>query len=142
MTYLEPWYVQTLKNIENPLKRLRCIVCFNESWHIYDEVFYSELSVTITYLDFWYIQNLIIFITQDIRYRQSLRYSLHRTLCNLEIFIIYIYSVPGIFRTPGIWRAVFYATLCNTGIIRTRGKFRTLPNIYYEETNLEPYLET
>ena len=29
-----------------------------------------------------------------------------------------------------VWRAVFYRTLCNTGIFRTRGIFRTLSNIY------------
>ena len=40
---------------------------FNESLDIYDEVFYSEPFVTITYLEFWYIQNLSIFRTQDIQ---------------------------------------------------------------------------
>ena len=29
-----------------------------------------------------------------------------------------------------VWRAVFYTTQCNTGIFRTQGIFRTLPNIY------------
>ena len=28
------------------------------------------------------------------------------------------------------WRNVFYRTLCNAGILRTRGIFRTLSNIY------------
>ena len=41
-------------------------------------------------------------------------------------------------RTRGIWWAVFYGTLCNTGIFRTRDIFRTLPNIYYEEFYSEP----
>ena len=36
-------------------------------WHIYDGVFYLEPSVTMTYLDSWYIQNLRIFSTQDIK---------------------------------------------------------------------------
>ena len=103
-------------------------------WHIYDEVFYSKPSVTITYLDFWYIQNLSIFRTQDIRYRESLNYSsLQKTLCNLDIFITYMYSSPSMLRIRGIWWAVFYGTLCNTGIFRTRDIFRTLPNVYYEE---------
>ena len=29
-----------------------------------------------------------------------------------------------------VWRAVFYRTLCNTSIFRTRGTFRTPSNIY------------
>ena len=45
-----------------------------------------------------------------------------------------------------VWRAVFYRTLCNTGIFRTRGIFRTLPNIYdgkfYSQPCVTPaYLE-
>ena len=73
------------------------------------------------------------FKTQDIRYRESLKYSLHRTRCNLDIFMTYIYSSPSILRTRGIWWAVFYGTLSNTSIFRTPGIFRTLPNIYYEQ---------
>ena len=41
-------------------------------------------------------------------------------------------------RTRGIWWTFFYGTLCNTGIFRTRGIFRTHPNIYYEELYSEP----
>ena len=67
------------------------------------------------------------------RYCESLKYSLHRTLCNLDIFTTYVYSSPSILRTRGIWWAVFYRTLCNTGIFRTRGIFQTLSNIYYGE---------
>ena len=59
--------------------------------------------------------------------------SLHRTLCNLDIFITYIYSSPSILRIRGIWWVVFYRTLCISGIFRTKGIFRTLPNVYYEE---------
>ena len=45
-----------------------------------------------------------------------------------------------------VWRAVFYRTLCNTGIFRTRGIFRTLSNIYdgkfYSQPCVTPaYLE-
>ena len=113
LVYLEPWYIQNLRNIDNPLKHLRCNFILNE--HIYDEVFDSESFVTITYLDFWYIKNLSLFITQDIRYRESLNYSsFHKTLRNLDIFIIYIYSSCGMLRTQGIWWAVFYGALCNT----------------------------
>ena len=102
------------------------------------EVLYSEPFVTITYLDFWYIQNLDIFRIQDIRYHESLKYSLHRTPCSLDIFMTHIYSSTRILRTRGIWCAVFYGTLCNSGIFRTRGIFRTLPSIYYEELYSEP----
>ena len=123
--------LRTLPNIYDVM------LFFIEPWHIYDEVFYSEPFVNITYLDFWYIQNLIMFTTQDIRYRE---YSLHRTLCNIDIFITYIHSSPSILRARGISWAVFYGTLCNTGIFRTRGIFRTLPNIYYEEFYSEPYV--
>ena len=86
----------------------------------------------------WYIQNLSICRTQHIRYHESLKYSLHRTLCNLVIFITYIHSSRSILRTLRIWWAVFYRTMCNTGIFRTWGIFRTLPNIYYEERYSEP----
>ena len=112
----------------------------NSSIYIYDEVHFWEPFVTITYLDFWYIQNLSIFRIQDIRYRESLKYSLHRTLCNLDIFITHIYWSPSILRIPGIWWAVFYETLCNTGIFRTRGIFRTLLNVYYEEFYSQPFV--
>ena len=61
-----------------------------------------------------------------------LKYSLHKTLCSLDIFITYIYSSPTTLRTRGIWWAVFYGTQFKTGI------FRTFPNIYYEEFYLEP----
>ena len=112
---------------------------------MYDEVFFFRTHCNYniflffhTMRDFWYIQNLGIFRTQDKRYRESLKYSLHKTLCNLDIFITYIYSSPSMLRTRGIWWAVFYGTLCNTGIFRTRDIFRTLPNIYYEEFYSEP----
>ena len=45
---------------------------------------------------------------------------------------------PSILRIRGIWWAVFYGTLCNTGIFRTWDIFRTLPNVYYEEFYSEP----
>ena len=45
-------------------------------------------------------KHLSIFRTQDIKYRESLKYSLRRTLCNLDIFITYEYSSPSILRNP------------------------------------------
>ena len=50
----------------------------------------------------------------------------------------HIYSSPSILRARGIWWAVFHRTLCNTGIFTTRGTFRTLPNVCYEEFYSEP----
>ena len=120
LVYLELWYIQKLRNIDNPLKHLRCNFVFNEPWHIYDEVFFSEPFVTITYLDFWYIISLSLFRTQDIRYCESSNHSSFLiTLCNLDIFITYIYSSSSMLRTRGIWWAIFYEALCNTGIFRT-----------------------
>ena len=81
-------------------------------------ILFRTLCNYITYLDFWYIQNLSRFRTQSIIYGGSLKYSLHRTLCNLDIFITYIYSNPSILRTRGIWWTVFCGTLCNPDIFR------------------------
>ena len=66
-------------------------------------------------------------------YCKSLKHSLHRILCNLDIFTTCVYSSPSILRTREIWWAVFYRTLCNTGIFRTQGIFQTLSNIYHGE---------
>ena len=60
------------------------------------------------------------------RYCESLKYSLHRTLCNLDIFTIYVYSSSSTLRTRGIWWAVFYRTLCDTGILEAYS--RHIPN--------------
>ena len=133
---MEPWCIQNLRNIENILKHLRCNI-FLMNPGIYTMKYFIPF-VTITYLDFWYIQNLSIFRSQDIRYHESLKYSLHRSLCNLDILITYKYSSSSILRIRGVWWAVFHGTLCNTGIFRTRGIFRTLPSIYYEEFYSEP----
>ena len=55
------------------------------------------------------------------RYCESLKYSLHRPLRKLDIFRTLVYSSPSIPRIREIWGTVFYRTLCNTGIFRTRG---------------------
>ena len=67
------------------------------------------------------------------RYCKSLKYSLRRTLSNLDIFTTYVYSSPSTLTTRWIWWVVFYRTLCDTGIFRTRGILQTLSNIYYGE---------
>ena len=43
---------------------------------------------------------------------------------------------------PGkhVWRAAFYRTLCNTGVFRTRGIFRTPSNIYAGKFYSEPFV--
>ena len=76
----------------------------------------------------YHIQN-----STHLKYCESLKYSLNRALCNLDIFTTNAYSSPSKLRTRGIWWAVFYRTLCDTGIFRTRGIFQTLSNIYYGE---------
>ena len=67
------------------------------------------------------------------RYCESLKYSLHRPLRKLDLFRTLVYSSPSILRIREIWGTVFYRTLCNTGIFRTRGIFYILSNIYYGE---------
>ena len=73
----------------------------------------------------YHIQN-----STHLKYCESLKYSLNKALCNLDIFTTNAYSSPSKLRTRGIWWAVFYRTLCDTGIFRTRGIFQTLSNIY------------
>ena len=63
---------------------------------------------------------------------------MHRTLCNLALFTTLVYSSLSILKTRGILWAVFYRTLCNTVIFETRGIFRILSNIYYQELYSEP----
>ena len=85
----------------------------------------------IIFIDSWCIKH--IQNSRLSRYCESLKYSLHRTVFNLGIFTTYIYSSPSTLRTRVIWWAVFYRTLCDTGIFRTQGIFKTLSNIYYGE---------
>ena len=65
LAYLESWYIQNLRNIQNPVKQLWCNVFFNEPWLIYDEVFYLEPYANITFIDSWCILNVSIFRTRD-----------------------------------------------------------------------------
>ena len=95
--------------------------------------------LTTTYLDSWHIQILSIFKnSRHSRYRESLKYSSYGTLCKPEVFATLVYSSPNILRTRATWWAVFYRILCNTGIFRTRGIFRTQSNIFYGEFYSEP----
>ena len=96
-----------------------------------------------------YYQNISVFRTQDIQNnRESLKYSLHGTLCNLGIFIILVYSSPKHTENPRntqnsvkhVSCAFSTETLCNTGIFRTQAIFRTLTMIYYGECYSEPYV--
>ena len=119
LTYLEPWHIQNLRNIENSVKHLWWnVLSFRTlcNYNIFRLLIHSKP---------WHIQN-----SGHSRYRESLKYNLQITLCNLDIFTTYVYSSPGILRTRGMWWAIFYGTLCNTGIFRTQGIFRALSNIY------------
>ena len=58
----------------------------------------------------------------------------------------HLYSSPIRMRAKGVWQAVFYNTLCNTGIFRTQGIFRILSNVcdgkFYSQPCVTPaYLE-
>ena len=65
---------------------------------------------------------------------------------NLDIFTTLVYSSPDRLRAQTntqepvkhVWWAVFYRTLCNTGIFRIRGIFRTFSNIYDGKFYLQP----
>ena len=91
----------------------------NETWHnqnpkysdsnIYDEVFFSKL-LSIAYLNSWYIQNLSIIRTRDNRYWESLKCSLHRTMCNLRIFTTLVYL------STNIWEPKEFSETCHTCI--------------------------
>ena len=69
----------------------------------------------------YHIQN-----STHLKYCESLKYSLNRALCNLDIFTTNAYSSPSKLRTRGIWWAVFYRTLCDTGIFEAYS--RHIPN--------------
>ena len=63
----------------------------------------------------WHIQN-----SRHSRYRESFKYSLHQTLCNLCTFITLVYS--------------------NSRILRIRGILKTLSNMYDGRFSTEPYV--
>ena len=90
--------------------------------NIYEQVFYSKSFVTIVYLDSWYIQNINISRTcisrMHSQYRELLKYSLDRILCNHEIFATLAYS--------------------SLTIMRTRGILKTLSNMYDRSFSREP----
>ena len=79
-----------------------------------------------------------ILLTQN--RRESLKYCLHRTLCNLPIFTNLVHSILNKLTTRAIWWTVFYRTLFNTDIFSHRGIFRTMLDIYYGEFYSEPCL--
>ena len=93
LEYLVLWYIQNLRNIQKPVKRLWYNVFFKtlrnldifrtliysdprhilkpryiqNPVNIYSELIYAEPFVTMVYLDSWYIQNLSKFRIQDIQ---------------------------------------------------------------------------
>ena len=82
-----------------------------------DKIFNSK-PLSIAYLDCWYIQNLRLFRTQGIQYRESLKFSLHRTMFNLGIFMALVYLSPN--------------------ILRVQWKLRNLSNMYDGLFSTEP----
>ena len=79
----------------------------------YDEKFYSEPFVTIAYLDFWYIQNLNIFRTQDIQNTVNTVYTEPcTTLAYLEPW--HIQNPRHIQNTVNIYHEIFYWKFCVT----------------------------
>ena len=97
---------------------------YSEPWHI---------------LKPWYIQNPVKYIRWSILFRTNiLFYTVYVEPCvTLAYSRSYIFK-PHKIESPRntqkpvkhVWRAVFYRTLCNTGIFRTGGIFRTKSNIY------------
>ena len=110
----------------------------------------QESWLTLAYWESWYIFDVtffkwtMVYIRWSILFRVLCKYKMYRLLMHSKLkhiqnsrhsryFESYVYSSPSILRTRGIWWAVFYRTLCDTGIFRTQGIFQTLSNIYYGE---------
>ena len=150
LAYLEAWYMQNLRNYQNPIiwcgiflikpDIFRALI-YSEPWHILKAwyirnpakyVQWRILLRTLKYslfrlllhLKSWHIQH-----SKHSKYWESLKYSLHRTMCNLGIFTTIACSSPQK-AVKHVWQGVFYTTLCNTGIFRAQGIFKTLSNIY------------
>ena len=154
---LEHWYIQNLRNIQNPIKDLWCsvflinpdifrtlvyfgtltyfeTVVYSEPCKVYDDVFYLEPFVTIAYLDSWCIKTLAYSELKALKNRESLKYSLHRTLCNLGTFTTLLaYSIPSILNysepCQTFMRGRFLQSPVWKYMFRIREIFRTLLNI-------------
>ena len=101
----------------------------NKPWHIYDEILFR------TYCNYNISRFLDIFKILDYSELKTfkipwiLKYSSHRTLCNLGIFANLVYSSPSIGEPDEYSKVLMYDvafSTCNTGIFRTRVIFRTL----------------
>ena len=103
LAYWESWYIQNLRNIQNPVKHLWCNVFFNEPWHIYDEVFYSESYANIKCIDSWCILNLSIFRTQDIQDTLNLYDTVYTEPC-----VTLTYSKPMYIQALAHWEPEEY----------------------------------
>ena len=115
MAYLEPYHIQ------NP--------------SIFRTLAYFE---TVAYSEPCTIPN-----SRHSKYRESLKYSLHRTLFNLVIFTTFVYSCPSILITRGILKVLLnmydgpfctepcitlaYSEPCQISI--TENLFRTMSNL-------------
>ena len=76
-------------------RNLWCNVFFNKPCYIYEEVFYSELFLTITCLDSWYIQHLSILELKTFKtpWIFKIQFTQNPFVC----------SSHNILRTRGIW---------------------------------------
>ena len=135
LIYSELWHILNPCYIQNPVKYIRWSILFRTlKYSIFKLLIHSKTL---------HIQN-----SRHSKYWESLKYILHRTMCNPDIFKTWQIESPRNTQKPvkHVWLAVFYKTLCNTGIFRTRGIFRTMSNIYdgkfYWQTCVTPaYLE-
>ena len=91
LIYSEPWHILKPWYIQNPVKYIRWSILFRT-------LKYSKFRLLI-HSKPYHIQN-----SRHSKYWESLKYSLHRTMCNLGIFTILVYSGPGVLRAEGIFR--------------------------------------
>ena len=116
----EPWHILKLLYIQNPVK------------YIWWSILFGSLKFSIFRLRIhskpWHIQN-----SRHSKYWESLKCSLHRTMCNLGIFTALVYSSPSILIAQGILRNLLnmYDELFSTELCVT---------LVYKE--LEAYSET
>ena len=90
-----------------------------------------------------------IYTMKYLKYRESLKYSLHGTLYDLGIFTTLVHSSPSILRTQGILRALsntYHGLFSISFIFRTGGILRSLSDIcggefYFEQCVTLAYLE-
>ena len=100
--YLEPYQIQNLENIRNPVNHLWCSI-------------FSEPFVTQAYLEPWYIQNLG-------NTQKSVRHLwcsvFFRTLCKRDLFRTIGFSAPWDTLKQIYKINILFRTLCNYSIFK------------------------